>query len=148
MAFHVFSNAFTEGGTIPRLHSCEGADVSPSLEWRDPPSGTLSFALVMDDPDAPSGLWTHWMLWDIPARVRTLAQGAKRVGVAGVNDFGKPGYGGPCPPAGQTHRYIFRLYAIGAAALSLSAGAKRRAFDAAIAGKVVGEAVFMGRFHR
>jgi Raf kinase inhibitor-like YbhB/YbcL family protein len=148
MAFHVFSNAFADGGTIPRLHSCEGADVSPSLEWRDPPAGTLSFALVMDDPDAPSGLWTHWMLWDIPARVRTLAQGAERVGVAGVNDFGKPGYGGPCPPARQTHRYIFRLYAIGVATLGLSVGAKRRAFDAAIAGKVVGEAVFMGRFHR
>src|SRR5258708_25122550 len=113
MAFHVFSNAFAEGGTIPRLHSCEGADVSPSLEWRDPPAGTLSFALVMEDPDAPSGLWTHWMLWDIPRGPRTLAQGAERVGVSGMNDFGRPGYGGPCPPRGQTHRYYLRLYAIG-----------------------------------
>jgi Raf kinase inhibitor-like YbhB/YbcL family protein len=148
MAFHVFSNAFAEGGTIPRLHSCEGADLSPSLEWRDPPAGTHSFALVMEDPDAPSGLWTHWMLWDIPPGARTLAQGAQRVGVAGVNDFGRPGYGGPCPPHGQTHRYFFRLYAIGVATLGLAAGAKRRGFDGAIAGKVVGEASFMGRLHR
>jgi Raf kinase inhibitor-like YbhB/YbcL family protein len=148
MAFRLFSNAFAEGGTIPRLHTCEGADVSPSLEWRDPPAGTLSFALVTEDPDAPSGLWTHWMLWDIPASVRTLAQGAERVGIAGVNDFGKPGYGGPCPPAGQTHRYYFRLYAIGVATLGLSAGAQRGAFDAAITGNALGEAVCIGRFQR
>jgi Raf kinase inhibitor-like YbhB/YbcL family protein len=148
MAFRVFSNAFAEGGTIPRLHTCEGADVSPSLEWSDAPSGTLSFALLVEDPDAPAGTWTHWMLWDIPAKVRTLAQGVERVGIAGVNDFGKPGYGGPCPPRGQVHRYYFRLFAMGVATLGLAAGARRKVFDAAIAGHVLNEAVFMGRFGR
>src|SRR3954447_25682558 len=111
MSFRIFSSAFAEGGTIPRLHTCAGADVSPSLEWSDVPAGTLSFALVVDDPDAPAKTWTHWVLFDIPASARTLAQGT-RIGVSGRNDFGRTGYGGPCPPAGPPHRYYFRLYAL------------------------------------
>jgi Raf kinase inhibitor-like YbhB/YbcL family protein len=148
MAFHLFSNAFPEGGMIPKLYTCEGADVSPSLEWSDAPDGTLSFALLMEDPDAPAGVWTHCMLWDIPGKVHTLAQGAKDVGVAGTNDFGKPGYGGPCPPHGLTHRYYFRLFAMRVSTLGLQAGARRKAFDGVIAGRVLSEAVYMGRFGR
>jgi len=148
MAFRIFSNAFSEGGLIPQLNSCDGADVSPSLEWSDAPKGTRSFALLVEDPDAPMGTWTHWILYDIPAGVHTLPQGAARVGIAGTSSFGRPGYGGPCPPAGRTHRYYFRLYALGVDTLGLPAGASRAAFDAALAEKVVGEAVCMGRFKR
>jgi Raf kinase inhibitor-like YbhB/YbcL family protein len=125
MAFRIFSSAFAEGGSIPRLHSCEGADVSPSLEWSGAPRNTESFALLVEDPDAPRGTWTHWLLWDVPPGIHTLSQGAVGVGVAGSNDFGRPGYGGRLP-----------------------ANARRAEFDAAIAGKVVGEAVCMGRFRR
>jgi Raf kinase inhibitor-like YbhB/YbcL family protein len=144
----MFSSAFAEGGYIPRLHSCEGADVSPSLEWQDPPAGTHSFALLVEDPDAPRGNWTHWLLWDIPSAQRTLAQGELRVGVSGVNDFGKPGYGAPCPPPGAPHRYYFRLYALSLEKLGLSVKGKRGDFDRAIHGKILGEAVCMGRFQR
>jgi Raf kinase inhibitor-like YbhB/YbcL family protein len=145
--FRVFSGAFAEGSAIPRLHTCEGADVSPSLEWSDPPTGTRSFALLVEDPDAPRGTWTHWLLWDIPFAARTLAQGA-RVGAAGVNDFGRTGYGGPCPPPGNAHRYYFRLYALKVERLGLAESARRAEFDRALAGKILGEAVCMGRFGR
>ena len=145
--FRIFSSAFVEGGEIPRLHTCDGADVSPSLEWSGVPEGTRSFALLVEDPDAPNGTWTHWILWDIPGGTRTLPQGA-RVGTAGVNDFGRPGYGSPCPPAGKPHRYYFRLYALKVERLGLTGSARRAEFDRAIAGNVAGEAACMGRFGR
>ncbi|MBZ5569927.1 MAG: YbhB/YbcL family Raf kinase inhibitor-like protein [Acidobacteriia bacterium] len=148
MAFVIFSSAFAEGGWIPKVHTCSGADVSPSLEWSGAPGGKRSFALLVEDPDAPMGTWTHWMLYDIPAGVHTLAQGAARVGLAGTNDFGKPGYGGPCPPPGKAHRYYFRLYALKVESLGLAEGARRRQFDAALAGKVLEETACMGRFQR
>jgi Raf kinase inhibitor-like YbhB/YbcL family protein len=146
MVFRVFSSAFAEGGWIPPLHSCHGADVSPSLEWAGAPAGTLSFALIVDDPDAPMGTWNHWLLYDIPADVHTLAQGSRGVGVAATNDFGKPGYGGPCPPAGSPHRYYFKLYALDVEKLGVGAGARRAELDAAMQGHVLAEAQYMGRF--
>src|ERR1051326_3056314 len=99
MAFKLFSNAFSEGGWIPELHSCQGADLSPSLEWSGAPPETLSYTLIVDDPDAPGGNWCHWLLYDLSAKVANLAQGYKpgTLGISGTNDFGKPGYGGPCP---------------------------------------------------
>src|SRR5947209_464499 len=102
MAFQLFSNAFSEGGWIPELHSCHGADLSPSLEWSGAPAETLSFALILEDPDAPGGMWCHWLLYDLGAKLKGLAQGYKpgSLGIGGSNDFGKPGYGGPCPPKG------------------------------------------------
>ena len=98
MPFQLFSKAFSEGGWIPELHSCQGADVSPSLEWSGEPADARSFALVVEDPDAPGGTFCHWLLYDIPANVRTLPQGLKpgSSGTSGANDFGRPGYGGPC----------------------------------------------------
>ncbi|MDE3166457.1 MAG: YbhB/YbcL family Raf kinase inhibitor-like protein [Acidobacteriota bacterium] len=146
--FRVFSSAFAEGGWIPRLHTCDGADVSPSVEWSEEPRDTRSFALLVEDPDAPRGVWTHWMLYDIPRAVRTLAQGVARVGLAGRNDFGRAGYGGPCPPPGDPHRYYFRLMAMRVEKLGIAEGATRAEFDRAISGKVVGEAVYMGRYRR
>ena len=145
--FRIFSSAFADGAAIPHLHTCDGADVSPSLEWTDPPEGTRSFALLVEDPDAPRGTWTHWMLWDIPSAARTLAQGS-REGTAGINDFGRPGYGGPCPPPGKAHRYYFRLYAITVERLGLAPEAGRAEFDRALTGIVAGTAFCMGKFGR
>ena len=151
MAFQIFSAAFSEGGWIPDLHSCQGADISPPLEWSGAPGGTLSFALVVDDPDAPAGNWNHWLLYDIPAKVHNLAQGYKAgsIGLSGQNDFGKSGYGGPCPPKGHgPHRYFFNLYALNLQTLGLPAGAKRPQLDQAIQGHVLAETRYMGRHER
>ncbi len=151
MPFKLMSGAFAEGATIPRLHTCEGADVSPALEWSGEPGGTKSFVLIVDDPDAPRGAWNHWLLYDIPASVHALAQGvrADAAGMSGTNDFGKPGYGGPCPPPGHgAHRYFFRLYAVSVDSLGLKRGAKRAELDKALKGKVLGEAEYMGRYER
>ena len=97
---------------IPRLHTCDGADLSPSLEWSGAPAETRSLTLIMDDPDAPVGVWNHWLLYDVSPSISALAQGYKSgsVGKSGKNDFGRLGYGGPCPPRGQgPHRYYLKL---------------------------------------
>lgn len=114
----VTSAAFVDAAEIPREHTCEGEDTSPPLAWNDAPSGTESFALVVDDPDAPDPAapkttWVHWVLYDIPATVTTLAKGARAPEGAreGKNDWGRTGYGGPCPPIGR-HRYFHKVYAL------------------------------------
>jgi hypothetical protein len=147
----VDGGAFAEGDVIPKLYTCEGADVSPSLEWSGEPRDTRSFALVADDPDAPAGTWSHWLLWDIPVSVRSLAQGFKpgQLGESGTNDFGKPGYNGPCPPRGHgPHRYFFKLHALDVESLDLRAGAKRANLDRALRGHVLAQAQYMGRYER
>ncbi|HLM99929.1 MAG TPA: YbhB/YbcL family Raf kinase inhibitor-like protein [Bryobacteraceae bacterium] len=151
MAFKLTVAGFAEGALIPKSQTCEGGDVSPSLEWSGAPPDTGSFALIMDDPDAPGGTWNHWLLFDLPAPVNSLAQGYKpgKLGVSGTNDFGRLGYGGPCPPKGHgPHRYFFRLYAVGVASLELKAGAKRSDLDRALRGHVLAEAEYMGRYER
>jgi Raf kinase inhibitor-like YbhB/YbcL family protein len=143
--------AFAEGGTIPKLHTGEGADVSPALEWSGAPAGTQSFALIVDDPDAPVGTWTHWLLWDVPASEHSLPQGFKPgpAGVEGVNDFGRSGYGGPMPPKGHgPHRYFFKLFALDVATLGLRAKSRRADVDHALQGHVLAAAQYMGRFER
>jgi Raf kinase inhibitor-like YbhB/YbcL family protein len=151
MAFQVFSSAFAEGGWIPDLHTCQGADVSPSLEWTGEPRETRSLALIMDDPDAPGGVWDHWLLYDIAAQAHNLAQGYKpgSLGVSGKNSWGKTGYGGPCPPKGHgPHRYFFRLYALDLPTLGLTAGAARQEVQRAMKTHVLAEAQSMGRYQR
>jgi Raf kinase inhibitor-like YbhB/YbcL family protein len=151
MALQLFSNAFADGGWIPALHSCQGADLSPALEWKGEPADTRSFALIVEDPDAPGGIWCHWLLYDIAATLHELAQGSKpgMPGVSGKNDFGKPGYGGPCPPKGHgPHRYFFKLYALDVLTLGLPAGVKRGELLDAIQGHVRAQAQYMGRFER
>lgn len=151
MTFKLNVAGFAEGAAIPKLYTCEGGDVSPALEWSGEPAETASFALIMDDPDAPVGTWNHWLLYDVPAPVHSLAQGYKpgKLGVSGTNDFGRPGYGGPCPPKGHgPHRYFFRLYAVGVASLGLKAGAKRSDLDRVLRGHVLAEAQYMGRYER
>ncbi len=151
MPFKLAVSAFEEAGKIPQLHTCEGADVSPSLEWSDAPRETKSFALIVDDPDAPAGTWNHWLLWDIPDSVHALPQGVKpgQLGVSGTNDFGKPGYGGPCPPRGHgAHRYFFKLFALNVETLGLKAGARRAELDRALRNHVLAKSEYMGRYER
>jgi Raf kinase inhibitor-like YbhB/YbcL family protein len=145
------AGAFADGGEIPKLHTCDGADLSPVLEWTGEPAGTQSFVLIVDDPDAPNGTWNHWLLYDIPPSVRVLPQGYRMggAGVSGINDFGKREYGGPCPPKGRgPHRYFFKLYAVDVPALGLADGAKRAELDSALKGHVLAEAPYMGRYER
>ena len=148
MPFQIRVEGFDFGGTIPREHTCEGSDTSPPVQWSGEPANTRSFALIVDDPDAPGGTWNHWLLLDIPAATHALPEKA-RLGVSGKNDFGRQGYGGPCPPRGHgPHRYFFRLYALDTASLGLREGSKRAALDAALRTHVKGEAVYMGRYER
>ncbi len=142
----ITSSAFHEGANIPSKFTCEGADTSPPLQIADVPSRAKSLALIVDDPDAPSGLFTHWMVWNIPPQTGTIGEGAAPKGVQGTNDFGKSGYGGPCPPSG-THRYYFKIFALDRE-LDLPFGAKRGQLDAAMKGHVVGQAELMGKYSK
>lgn len=151
MAFALKVKSFDDGGAIPKRFTCDGEDVSPALEWSDAPHGTQSYALIVDDPDAPVGTWNHWLLWDIPAHVHSLVEGFKpgSTGSSGKNDFGHSGYGGPCPPKGHgTHHYHFKLHAVDRPMLGLPAGAKRRELDRALKGRVLAQAQYVGRYSR
>ena len=118
------SDAFQNGQAIPVQFTCDGEDRTPTLHWSEPPDGTKSFALVIADPDAPSGTFRHWGVYDIPATARSIGAETK-AGTEVSNDFGKPGYGGPCPPKGHgPHGYQFKLFALDVERLSLGAGAK------------------------
>ncbi len=147
------TTAFRPGGTVPAQYTCSGANISPALSWSQPPPGTRSFVLIMDDPDAPGGNWVHWVVYDLPGSARQLPEQVP-AGVAiagggkqGVNDFPANGYGGPCPPPGQPHRYFFRLYALDTI-LDLHAPVRRKDVDAAMKGHVVAQAELMGTFGR
>lgn len=148
MTFKLDSPAFSDGATIPVDFSCEGQDKSPELRWSESPANTRSFALIMDDPDAPGGTFTHWVLFDLPAAARQLSAGDNAIGVAGQNGFGSSGYRGPCPPPGGAHRYFFKLYALDVATLNLPAGAARSDVEQALRDHIVGRAQLMGRFGR
>jgi Raf kinase inhibitor-like YbhB/YbcL family protein len=139
------------GAEIPRRYTCDGEDIPPRIQWTDEPATTKSFALIVDDPDAPGGIWTHWLAWDIPASVRSISAETEKMRQtkSGTNDFGKRGYGGPCPPRGRgPHRYFFRVFALNVATLELPEGAKRLTVEEAIHKHLVAEASFMGRYER
>jgi hypothetical protein len=147
------TTSFTPGGFIPKRFTCEAADVSPALAWTDPPPGTQSFAIIEDDPDAPSGTFVHWLVYNLPAAYRRLPEavsgndqmpGGER---QGTNDFSRTGYSGPCPPPGRPHRYFIRLYALDAR-LDLRPAARRQELDAAMQGHILAQAELMGRFAR
>ncbi len=142
------SSAFAAGKPIPALYSCKGRDISPPLAWTDPPAGTQSLALIMDDPDAPMGTWDHWVLFNIPAETRALSEAFQVAAplTGGKNSWGKTTYGGPCPPSG-THRYFFRLYALDTN-LSLSSTATKADVIAAMQGHTLGMAELMGVFSK
>lgn len=150
MALSLKVQGFDDGGTIPTRHTCDGEDSSPALQWSGEPKDAQSFALIVDDPDAPAGTWTHWLLWDVPAHVHSLSEGFRpgAAGASGKNDFGRPGYGGPCPPKGPAHRYYFTLYALDRPVLGLPAGARRQELDRALKGHILAQAQYMGRYGR
>ena len=147
------SPAFKEGETIPRKHTADGPDQSPALEWSKPPAATKSLALLCEDPDAPRGLWVHWVLWGLSpdssslpegvAKEKTIRGGAKQ----GKNDFGRIGYGGPSPPPGKPHRYYFKLYALDSV-LTLEPGASRAEMVRAMEGHILAQGELMGRYGR
>lgn len=146
------SSAFEANSLIPGKYTCDGADISPPLIWDEVPTETQSLALIVDDPDAPGKTFVHWVVYDIPPTVRQLpeqiptAKTPTNVGVQGKNDFGKFGYGGPCPPSG-THRYFFQLYALDKK-LNLAAGASKSQVLSAIEGHVLAKAELIGRYKR
>lgn len=148
MSLHVTVEGFPAKANVPRRFTCDGDNISPALRWEGEPAGTLGFAVIMDDPDAPGRTWNHWLLWDIPASVHALAEGGEE-GKSGTNDFGKPGYSGPEPPAGKgPHRYFFRVFALDTAALALPSGAKRPALERALQHHAIAEASYMGLYER
>jgi Raf kinase inhibitor-like YbhB/YbcL family protein len=156
MPFTLRSSAFTDGAGIPSRHTCEGEDVSPPLTWSDPPAGTRSFALVVEDPDvpdprAPKRTWLHWLVYGLPADVRALAEGAGAGALPpgarhGRNDWGRPDWGGPCPPIGR-HRYFHRLYALDAELGDLDTPTKA-ALERALEGHVLGRAELVGTYQK
>jgi Raf kinase inhibitor-like YbhB/YbcL family protein len=151
MTLLISSTAFEAGGRIPLKYTCDGQNMSPPLAWREPPKQTQAFALIVDDPDAPGGVFTHWVLFNVPAITRQLEEGVpaqERVqngAWQGKNDFGKIGYNGPCPPRGSVHRYFFTLYATDKL-LDLKAGAsKQQVFDA-MRGHIVAQGQLVGTY--
>lgn len=153
MKIDVTSTAFQEGQPIPAQYTADGKDVSPPLSWGGVPAGTRSLALVCEDPDAPRGTWTHWVLFNLPADAAGLPEGvppeAKLPSGAmqGTNDFHKVGYGGPSPPPGKPHRYFFKLYALDTA-LSLPSSTTRQQLQSAVQGHVLAEGQLMGTYGR
>jgi Raf kinase inhibitor-like YbhB/YbcL family protein len=150
----ISSPAFEEGGEIPSQFTCEGPDKSPALDWSDPPPGTKSFALIVDDPDAPDPkapkmVYVHWVLYNLPAAAIGLAESVKVLPpgtLEGVNDWERTGYGGPCPPIGR-HRYYHKLYALDTMLPDLNKPTKTQLLDA-MKGHVIGEAVIMGTYEK
>ncbi len=151
MAFMLTSTAFAHEAGIPARHTCDDADLSPELAWTDPPPATQSFAMIMDDPDAPAGTWVHGVIYDLPPNNRSLGEGVTGDsdlggGSHGRNSWGRTDYGGPCPPSG-THRYFFRLYALDVA-LGLEPGATKEALLDAMEGHILAQAELMGTYAR
>ncbi len=156
MALALTSDVFENGKEIPALHTCEGKDVSPAIAWSGVPSGARSLALIMDDPDAPDPaapkmVWVHWVLYNIPTSAPGLPQAVKPEALPagtsqGRNDWGRTGYGGPCPPIGR-HRYFFKLYALDSLLPDLN-GPTKAQLEAAMQGHIVEQSTLMGTYQR
>lgn len=147
------SQAFASGAAVPEKYACTGDDISPPLRWTNLPGGVQSYALILDDPDAPSGVFTHWVLYNLPPNAKELEEGftptrhADWRAEAGRNDFGATGYGGPCPPQGEEHHYYFRLYALDSE-LDIGPGADRAQVLNAIRGHILEQTELTGTFRR
>jgi Raf kinase inhibitor-like YbhB/YbcL family protein len=141
------TTAFQEGGNIPSKFTCDGPDANPPLRFEGAPAEAKSLALIADDPDAPGGLFTHWLVWNIDPKTTSVEENsAPSNGVQGKNDFGKSGYGGPCPPSG-THRYVFKIFALDRQ-LDLAADSKRAQLDAQMRGHIIAQGELIGRYSR
>jgi len=153
MAITLTSVAFKEGGKIPVKYTCDGQDISPALEWGELPTGTKTFALIVDDPDAPAGIFTHWVIFNIPAASRKLPEAVPATAqlndgtLQGKNDMGKLGYGGPCPPPGRAHRYQFTIYALDKS-LDLKSGASKKELLSAMKGHILAQGQLTGLYQR
>jgi len=153
MALNLSSKSFAAGENIPKQFTCDGEDRSPELHWNEPPVGTKTFALIADDPDAPVGTWVHWVLFNLLPDTRSLPEALpKKDALAGgaaqgQNDFGKTGYGGPCPPPGKPHRYFFKLYALDST-VTLKSGTTKSDLERAMKGHILAQAELMGRYGR
>ncbi|MFW5644864.1 MAG: YbhB/YbcL family Raf kinase inhibitor-like protein [Bacteroidota bacterium] len=151
MAFNLTTPAFEQGASIPEVHSCKGDDTSPLLRWDGEPKGTETFALIMEDPDAPGGTFTHWMVYNLPddchelEKVIPIEKHLENGAIQAKNDFGKIGYGGPCPPEGEEHRYFFKIFALNRQIPRESINS-REDFLEAIDGYILDEAEYMGKF--
>jgi hypothetical protein len=147
------SPAFSDGERIPSKHTCTGANLSPELKWEHPPEGTVAFALICHDPDAPVGDWVHWVIYDLPGETRGLPEGVPDTpdldsgAKQGRIDFGSVGYSGPCPPPGKPHHYLFELYALSGKS-GLEAGADREKLLETIKLLILSEAVLTGVYSR
>ncbi len=147
MSLRLSSPSFEHEGMIPERYTCDGEDINPTLQIDGVPQGTQSFALIVDDPDAPKGTWDHWILWNLDPSIQEIPEGTKTPqGTLGTNDFKRLEYGGPCPPSG-THRYYFKLYALDQK-LNLKEGATKEELETAMHGHVLDEAILMGRYAR
>ena len=153
MSIQITSAAFADGQPIPAKYTCDGEDVSPPLQWTNAPARTKSFALIADDPDAPVGIWVHWVAYDLPAGAGALPENVAKnqtiLGNAkqGVNDFRRTGYNGPCPPSGKPHRYFFKIYALDTI-LNLPPGLTKQDLLKVMAGHVLAEGQLMGTYQR
>ncbi|HYX09576.1 MAG TPA: YbhB/YbcL family Raf kinase inhibitor-like protein [Bacteroidales bacterium] len=151
MAFNITTTAFEEGAMIPVRNSCDGDNTSPHLRWDEAPKATVTFALIVEDPDAPGGTFTHWIVYNLPAdcneleAIMPIAKKLDNGAIQGKNDMGKYGYGGPCPPKGETHRYFFRIFALKKKLAPESANT-RETFYQQIEGNVLDEAEYMGKY--
>jgi len=143
---HIDSPAFEHHHSIPSKYTCEGENVSPPLVFGDIPPGSKSLALVVDDPDAPTGTFDHWIIWNLPVDTLVLAEGAKVIKM-GKNHFGKIGYRGPCPPPGKPHRYFFKLYALDTL-INLPEGSSKGQLEDAMEGHILGRAELVGTYKR
>jgi Raf kinase inhibitor-like YbhB/YbcL family protein len=152
MAITVSSTVFDDGGMIPLKYTCDGEDISPPLSFEDIPGNTGSLAIISDDPDAPMGTWVHWVVYNLPPDTRNMPEnipGEENLeggGRHGITDFGRYGYGGPCPPSG-THRYYFKVYALDIK-LDLPDMASKKDLEAAMDGHVLAEGQLMGKYKR
>jgi len=147
MSIQLTSPAFDEGEPIPQQYTCDGADVSPALNWSGVPDGTQNLTLIVDDPDAPGKTWVHWVVYDLPADLDGLQEGSFAGGVQGSNDFGNTSYGGPCPPGSSAHRYFFKLYALDTQ-LDLDTGATKAQVEEAMQGHIIAQGQLMGTYSR
>jgi Raf kinase inhibitor-like YbhB/YbcL family protein len=149
----ITSSAFKNGQPIPSQYTCDDKNISPPLAWNGAPANAQSLALIVDDPDAPTGVWTHWVVFDLPADASGLPEDAAKnesvIGKAkqGLNDFKNAGYGGPCPPGGKSHRYFFKIYALDIT-LGLPSGAPRKAVEAAMTKHILAQGQWMGTYQR
>ncbi len=143
----ITSTAFLHGKPIPTKYTCDGEDINPELHFSDVPNEAVTLALILDDPDAPGKTWTHWVLWNIAPAEKGVGEGEVPEGcIEGLTSFGRPGYGGPCPPSG-THRYFFKLYALDVR-LDLLAETTKKGIETAMAGHVIEQAELMGTYAR